>query len=109
MSNACKNTDRQRSDRVFDAKSVGFGVSGGDRPAHPRRSPAIVLGDSSGRFLEERTRVGRAVRKSEVLNPAPLKREPMPYEFIAIKTTEPPWDERFNQRSVPNRTIVPIT
>jgi hypothetical protein len=33
----------------------------------------------------------------------------MPDEFIAIKTTEPPWDERFNQRSVPNQTIVPIT
>jgi hypothetical protein len=48
---------RQRSDRVFDAESVGFGVSGGDRPAHPRRGPAIVLGHSSGRFLAERTHV----------------------------------------------------
>ena len=36
---------------------VVFGVSGRERPAHPRASPAVVPGHSSGRFLEERARV----------------------------------------------------
>jgi hypothetical protein len=32
-------------------------VNGRERPAHPRVGPAVVLGDSSGRFLKERARV----------------------------------------------------